>query len=105
MWVRSENGDGIRPPEVDDTSSKQYVYVRRNLALVEGTDEVPEHWEWDELRVPRDSWESWEQSDMNAEAMADLSGLASDIAETLDGYGDAIAELSAMLSEIMPEGE
>ena len=35
MWYRNENGGYARPSDVDTTSSKVYVYVRRNIVFVE----------------------------------------------------------------------
>lgn len=62
MWYEVENGSAARPDDVDTTSSKVYVYVRRNIAFVEEArdgDEIitPAHYRWEEMKIPRDMWE------------------------------------------------
>ena len=91
MWMRVEGGTD-RPREVDDTSSMAYVYVRRNIEQVAATEERGAHWCWDELSVPRDSFEAWEQADTNADAIADLAEVAAENEVSVSDLGDAFAE-------------
>ena len=69
MWYYSENGDATRPDLVDDTSSRAYVYVRRNLTFVaesgEGEELRPAHWTYEEMKVPREVWPVYEQTMQN----------------------------------------
>lgn len=69
-WKHSENGEAVRPSEVDDTSSAAYVYVRKNIVLVPETDGRGSHYEWDELKVPKGSWELWERSTAALDSIA-----------------------------------
>lgn len=99
MWRRVEGG--ARPAGVDDTSSREYVYVRRNAAYVgpegEGEDARPGHWEWDELAVPRGAWEAWEQADVNADAIADLAQPVADSADMVEVLSQAVEELASII--------
>lgn len=101
MWQHAQNGSDERPREVDDLTSRKYVYVRRNLVLVESTEDAPAHWEWDELKVAREAWEAWEQGEANADGIADLSTTVSDTADAEQVNADAIAELSELVSSII----
>ena len=57
MWRKSENGDMTRPPEIDTTSSKVYVYVRKDFEIVETSGDIGAHWRWDECKIPKEDWE------------------------------------------------
>ena len=52
---------GIRPSEVDTTSSKTYNYIRRNIREVERTDpdtgETITMYEYEECKILKDDWE------------------------------------------------
>jgi len=96
-WHRCENGQDSRPVEVDDFSSHVYVYVRRNITHVDGTEERPAHYEWDELKIPRESWESWEQSEMNADAIEEMAGISADNADMVEVLSQAVEELASII--------
>jgi len=96
-WYRCENGQDSRPAEVDDTSSMAYVYVRRNISHVDGTEERPAHYEWDELKVPRESWESWEQSETNADAIEEIAGISAESADMVEVLSQAVEELASII--------
>ena len=91
-WHRCENGEDVRPKEVDDTSSAVYVYVRRNIVEVAESQERPAHYEWDELLIPRSSWEIWEQVEINADAISDVASMAADNEVSVNDLADAFAE-------------
>lgn len=59
MWYETENGDNIRPAEIDATSSHVYVYIRRNIERVPeetvGEEVRPAHYRWEEARLPKDA--------------------------------------------------
>ncbi len=61
MWYVCENGSYARPADVDTTTSQQYVYVRRNIELVEETGDTPAHYRWEETKIPKDVWTGVEQ--------------------------------------------
>ena len=85
MWYKNENGSGVKPDALDSTSSKVYVYVRKNFVLVPAEEERPEHWTWDEMKIPKEDWAVYEQV------------LGHD--EALDDVYDALAELAEMILE------
>lgn len=60
--ARTANSDSQKPLEIDESSSKKYVYVRSNFELTETTDENGEtssHWEYDEEKIPKESWQTY----------------------------------------------
>lgn len=60
MWEHVE-GSNIRPAETDTTSSKKYVYVRKNITFFEATEDRGEHYEWDEQKVDKSDWAIFKQ--------------------------------------------
>lgn len=88
MWYDNENGDAVRPAEIDATSSRVYVYVRRNITLVpesqDGEDgTIPAHYKWQEMKLPKE-----------------VIGLLTQQMEhqsALDDVYDALAELAGMI--------
>ena len=58
MWVHVEGA--TNPQEVDITSSRNWVYVRRNVTHVPATEDISEHYEWDEAKVAKDVWDVME---------------------------------------------
>lgn len=64
MWIKSENGTAVRPPETETFPGG--VMVRRNFRFVEasGTPEdeayVPAHWCYEEWQMTSDQYEVYE---------------------------------------------
>lgn len=58
-WVKVENSNNIKPLEVDEVSSDKVVYVRRNFKLIEGTEERPAHYEYEENVVLKENWDTY----------------------------------------------
>ena len=87
MWYTVENGNAVRPGDVDTTSSRVYVYVRRNFELVPEIEEIPAHYRWEEMKIPKEMWE------------VSRSVLAHDTA--LDDVYAALAELAEIFTEVM----
>ena len=81
----TENGDAVRPSEVDQTSSNEYIYVRRSIEYVEsvgeGDDERPAHYQWEETRIPKDAWEIFLQTEDNRAALDDVYDALIELAE------------------------
>lgn len=107
MWYDVENGEPVRPSSIDQTSSKVYTYVRRNITLVEGDDEVQDHYRWQEYRVPKEVWEVYQTAsnasqatEMNGDAIADLSEVVSETDVSVSVLLDAIADLSTDVSAL-----
>ena len=85
MWYSTENGSLTRPGDVDTTSSRVCVYVRRNITQVPADGDIPAHYRWEEMRVPREMWEVVRQVRGHDTA--------------LDDVYDALAELAEMIVE------
>lgn len=54
MWYITENGDNIRPAEIDTTSSHVYFYIRRNIEHIPEKDDMPAHYRWEEAKITKD---------------------------------------------------
>lgn len=80
MWTRASNGESQKPPEVSiDTSG---VIVTRNYKHIEATEEMPEHWEYDEWQMTHEQYEVYQQ--MKAEN-DDLTDALIELAELVVG--------------------
>lgn len=91
MWYEVENGSLIRPSDIDTTSSRVYIFIRRNITVVEEVKDgdeiiIPAHYHWEELKIPREMWEICEKV------------LGHDTA--LDDVYDALTELAEMIVEV-----
>lgn len=83
MWHTVENGENVRPSAIDTTSSRVYVYVRKNTQAVEETEEFPAHYKWEELKIPREMWEISEKVLGHDEALDDVYGALTELAEMI----------------------
>lgn len=56
MWYKSESN--MKPAIIDKTSSKKYVYVRRNVEMVEieREDVVNTIYSYEEMKVPKEAY-------------------------------------------------
>lgn len=65
----------IKPEEIDKTSSKEYVYVRRDIEEVTETDtegnEVTKY-VYQENKIPKSDWEYYQQLENNADTLDNL---------------------------------
>ena len=85
MWYEAENGENIRPADVDETSSRAYVYVRKNFELIPETEEFPAHYRWEETKIPKEMWE--------------ISKSVFEHTVALNDVYDALAELAEIITE------
>ena len=88
MWYEVENGTLARPRDVDTELSKAYVYVRRNITLVDEVrdgDEiiVPQHYKWEEMKIPREMWEVCSKVMGHDEALDDVYSALTELAEMI----------------------
>lgn len=88
MWNEVENGDSSRPSDVDTTSSRIYVYVRKNITFVEEVsdgDEIisPAHYRWEEMKIPREMWEVCEKVMGHDSALDDVYAALTELAEMI----------------------
>lgn len=65
MWKQSENSNEIKPNEIDETSSKSVVYIRRDFKEVDTLDnegnKIGTHWKYEENTVPKKDWDTYKQ--------------------------------------------
>lgn len=84
MWREVENATLARPKEVDTESSRAYVYIRRNITLVDesknGENVVPQHYRWEETKVPRDTWDVCSQVMEHDTALNDVYAALTELA-------------------------
>lgn len=85
MWHSVVNGDSTRPANVDSTSSRVYVYVRRGITRVEATADEPEHYRWEETAIPRDALSIYEQVKDHEDALDDVYAALTELAEMIIG--------------------
>ena len=86
MWYEVENGSTTRPSDVDTTSSRAYVYVRRNIILIDdlsGDPENPPHYKWEEMKIPREIWEVCEKTFSHDSALDDVYAALTELAELI----------------------
>lgn len=85
MWKISENSDSIKPAEIDTTSSKVYNYIRRNFVEVQSYDENGEesgtHWRYEENKVRKEDWETYQQVAINTSEIADIEDALCDLSK------------------------
>lgn len=77
----------VKPAEVDATSDPGFVIVRKDFEL-KGEGDVPPHWSWREMRIPREIW--------------NISGVSMDLVRALSDIYAALAELAALAENIEP---
>lgn len=89
MWYEVENGADERPAELDLSSSRRYVYQRRNITRVpasgEGDEFIPAHNRWEERKITKEDWSVQELLRQETaledvyEALAELAGLLTEV--------------------------
>lgn len=89
MWYDNENGSLDRPDELDTTSSKAYVYIRKDFVEVPEKvveeDIIPAHYRWKETKISKEDWEIYAK-------VLDHDG-------ALDDVYEALTELAEMITE------
>ena len=65
-WYKCTNGENVKPEAVDITSSRKWAYVRKDFQQVAATEDIPEHWEWMELKIPLETLELYTKTVENA---------------------------------------
>lgn len=80
-WYYAEGRD--RPETIDDTSSKKWVYLRRNIVECEREDETnpqikEKFYKWEEMKIPKENYPIYELAVQNA-ANLDYLAMMSDI--------------------------
>lgn len=80
MWKRTENGESRKPPEVFTDNSG--VIVRRDYKQVPATEDMPEHWEYEEWQMSHAQYEVYQA--MRAESN-DIEDALIELAEIITG--------------------
>ena len=84
-WKISENSNNIKPAEIDTTSSRVYNYIRRNFVEVqsydENGDEIGTHWRYEENKVRKEDWETYQQVAVNTSEIADIEDALCDLSK------------------------
>lgn len=83
MWYEVENGTLIRPSDIDTTSSRAYVYVRRHITLVPEDGENPAHYRWEEQKIPKEVWPVYEKELAHDAALDDVYAALTELAEMI----------------------
>ena len=75
MWYRTEGG--VRPQEVDETISNEYVFLRRNIeeAQREVDGETVTVWVYDETKVPKDVYPLFEKQQADIDFISAITGV------------------------------
>lgn len=80
MWYYAEGKE--RPAIVDETSSKKWVYVRKNIEerirTNEITGETETYYAYEEIKLPKDTYSIYQQEQANA-ANIDYIAMMNDI--------------------------
>lgn len=80
MWYNVEST--TQPSMIDTTTSRNWIYVRKDIHAEERTDEMTGEtmtvWVWQEMKVTRDNWELYKAVERNT-ANIDYIAMMSDI--------------------------
>ena len=79
MWYKVEGGTA-RPDVIDTTSSKKYNYTRRNIEHLEETEDLPERWVWEEQKIEKENWDTYQATTENTSTLEDVQEALIEIA-------------------------
>ncbi len=89
MWYKNSNGNNVKPNEINQVSSRIYVYVRKDFKLIpesgEGEDIVPEHWEWMETKIRKEDWGLFVKVAGHDDALDDVYAALTELAGIIAG--------------------
>ena len=80
MWYTGEST--VYPQLIDTTSSKKWVYVRKNVKEESRTDEEGNSyavWTFDEIKIPKDVYTIFEQQASDQARIADIEEVITEI--------------------------
>lgn len=79
MWQKSNNSEFVRPLEVERSGNN--VIVRQNIKPVATTEEIPAHYDWEEMQLTAAQYEVYQQFEQrikeNEDALVELAELIS----------------------------
>lgn len=82
MWVKSENGEDKSPELL--SYSGDWVIVRKNPKRIEGDEEKPTHYEYDEWQMTKQQYEVYQTMEAS-----------------MREQDDALVELAELISEVL----
>lgn len=89
-WYKNSNSSADMPSAIDRTSSHVYDYVRKGFILIEasasgeGDDmEIPAHYEWLEMKVPKEIWEIYAKTVDHDAALDDVYAALTELADII----------------------
>ena len=85
MWYTNSNDCSTKPAAVDSSSSKRWAYIRKDFELVSATEDFPEHWEWQEMKVQKEVLEIYNQASENKDNVDLLTECVLEMSEILYG--------------------
>lgn len=89
MWKLCENSNSEKPLEIDETSSKSVVYVRKDFEEIptygEDGEWIGTHWRYMENAVPKSDWTTYKEVIENQTATTDLEMALCDLYEMVMG--------------------
>ena len=72
MWKKASNSNSVKPESIDKDSSNSVVFVRKKFELISASEEIPEHWEYLEMEIPKNSFDIFEELQKTTEYVAEL---------------------------------
>lgn len=90
-------------PAVDETSSKVFVYVRKNIERITKENEdgtTVELWKYQEKKVLKSDWDVYKDVLTNSEGIAENGSGLIDIAELADENSNGIVDLAEYIGEL-----
>ena len=80
MWYKAESSE--LPSTIDDTSSRVYVYVRKNINIEQRTDESGEIitvYVYDEIKISKEVYEIFKLESGNERRISDIEDVLADM--------------------------
>lgn len=108
QWRVSANGDANKPDAVQFDYGCGTVFVRRNFTKkkkTEGDMPTPEHWEYDEIKVPLDTWEFMKTLMEHTEEITESQDASTELAVTTADNSAKIEELQLAVAELSSVAE
>ena len=102
-WRKSENSDKKKPEAVQFDYICETVYVRKDFENHKeevGENPRPEHWSWNEIKIPLSDWEYWKQLMVHSEEITETQDAAVELASTTADNTTMIAELQTAIAEL-----
>lgn len=79
MWKTVESG--VMPEVVDETSSKTYVYVRKDIKEVKREDDTI--YEYQEQAIKKEDWELYQTINNHTNELSDVEDALMELAEII----------------------